>query len=133
MLSPLQSSRAVSWCRLASEELSTCWMPTRSLCGEDNVHNHWKIHLICCSTNNLTPTTLKDSSRGSVFVIPRLMGTEARQTAGDPGSGSAWWSGTSGRWSEAADEREKRGLTLMSRESKARFSTSSTTSWPNFQ
>jgi len=34
LLSPLQSNRAVSWCRLASEELSKCWMPTRSLCGE---------------------------------------------------------------------------------------------------
>lgn len=35
-------------------------------------------------------------------LIPQLWETEAQQTAGDPGSGSAWWSGTSGRWLKAA-------------------------------
>lgn len=41
----------------------------------------------------------------SVCVIPQLWGRAAQQTAAGPGSGSAWWSGTSGRWSAAAEWR----------------------------
>lgn len=32
LCSPRQSSMAVSWCRLVSEELRSCWTPSRSFC-----------------------------------------------------------------------------------------------------
>lgn len=35
---------------------------------------------------------------------PQLWGTEALQTAGDPVSGSAWWSAISGRQSATAKQ-----------------------------
>lgn len=35
LCSPRQSSMAVSWCRLVSEELRSCWTPRRSFCGRE--------------------------------------------------------------------------------------------------
>lgn len=82
LCSPRQSSMAVSWCRLVSEELRSCWTPRRSFCGRE---------VGVSAVLGKTGGRGEARGPGSPHPVPRRSGRAAAQTVSGPGSGSAWW------------------------------------------